>query len=102
MTTQDYAHPELLVDAAWVEAPAATPTWTIVDCDVDAGYARGHIPGAVLGPGQLREKSRDWASAHHEPGQFQAMCQRLGIGDDTLVIAYDNGQGLTAARLCGL
>jgi thiosulfate/3-mercaptopyruvate sulfurtransferase len=34
-----------------------------------------------------------------EPDQFKAMCQGLGIGDDTLVIAYDNSQSLTAARL---
>jgi len=34
-----------------------------------------------------------------EPEQFKAMCQGLGIGDDTLVIAYDNAQSLTAARL---
>ena len=27
------------------------------------------------------------------------MCQRLGIGDDTLVISYDNSQSLYAARL---
>ena len=34
-----------------------------------------------------------------EPDQFKAMCQGLGIGDDTLVITYDNSQSLTAARL---
>ena len=33
------------------------------------------------------------------PEQFAAMCQGLGIGDDTLVVTYDNAQGLTAARL---
>jgi thiosulfate/3-mercaptopyruvate sulfurtransferase len=27
------------------------------------------------------------------------MCERLGIGDDTLVICYDNSQSLYAARL---
>ena len=31
--------------------------------------------------------------------QFQAMCQGLGIGDDTLVVCYDNSQSLYAARL---
>ena len=99
MATQDYTHPELLVDAAWVEAHGGDANVTIVDCDVDAGYARGHIPGAVLVPDNF-EKNPETGRVHiMNPSQFQAMCQGLGIGDDTLVITYDNGQGLTAARL---
>ena len=32
------------------------------------------------------------------PERFAAVCQSLGIGDDTLVVAYDNNMSLHAAR----
>jgi thiosulfate/3-mercaptopyruvate sulfurtransferase len=96
---EGFAHPELLVDAAWVEAHGGDAGVVVVDCDVDAGYARGHIPGAVLVPDNF-EKDPDTQRVHiMNPEQFAAMCQGLGIGDDTLVVTYDNGQSLTAARL---
>ncbi|MCI0811923.1 MAG: hypothetical protein J4O10_10275, partial [Chloroflexi bacterium] len=50
MATEGYARPELLVDAAWVDAHKGDPNVVIVDCEVDAAFARGHIPGAVLVP----------------------------------------------------
>ena len=99
MAQEGYAHPELLVDTAWIEAHGDDANVVLVDCDLEAGYNRGHIPGAVLVPDNF-EKNPDTNRVHiMDPGQFQAMCQGLGIGDDTLVITYDNGQGLTAARL---
>ncbi len=99
MTTQGYTHPEYLVDAAWVEDHLSDTNVVIVDTDLDPAYARGHIPGAVLVPDNY-EKNPDTGRVHiMDPGQFAAMCQGLGIGDDTLVIAYDNNQSLYAARL---
>ena len=100
MTTSDgYAHPEYLVDAAWVEAHKDDANVVIIDCDVEAGYNRGHIPGAALVPDNF-EKNPDTGRVHlMNAEQFTAMCQGLGIADDSLVIAYDNSQSLTAARL---
>ena len=99
MTTQGYTHPEFLVDAAWVDGHKGDANVVVVDCDVDAGYNRGHIPGAVMVPDNF-EKNPDTGRVHiMSPEQFAAMCQGLGIGDDTLVVTYDNAQGLTAARL---
>ena len=100
MTTSDeFANPEYLVDAAWVEAHKDESNVVVVDCDVEAGYNRGHIPGAVLVPDNY-EKNPDTDRVHiMNPDQFAAMCQGLGIGDDTLVVTYDNSQSLTAARL---
>ena len=97
MTTQGYAHPEFLVDAAWVEEHLDDPNVVIVDTDLDPAYTRGHIPGAVLVPDNF-EKDPDSGRVHiMNPEQFAAMCQGLGIGDDTHVIAYDNSQSLYAA-----
>ena len=99
MTTQGYTHPEFLVDAAWVEGHKDDTNVVIVDCDVDAAYNRGHIAGAVLVPDNF-EKNPDTGRVNiMNPDQFAAMCQGLGIGDDSLVIAYDNSQSLYAARL---
>ena len=98
MTQEGFAHPEYLADAAWVEAHKDDPNVAVVDCDVEAGYNRGHIPGAVLVPDNF-EKDPDTNRIHlMNPDQFKTMCEGLGIGDDTLVVAYDNGQSLTAAR----
>lgn len=99
MAQEGYAHPEFLVDAAWVDAHKDDSNVVVVDTDVEAGYNRGHIPVAVMVPDNF-EKNPDTGRVHiMSPEQFAAMCQGLGIGDDTLVVTYDNGQGLTAARL---
>ena len=46
----DYAHPEVLVDTAWLAKPLADPQVRIVEVDYDpaANYSLGHIPGSVL------------------------------------------------------
>ena len=100
MTTgEGFAHPEFLVDAAWVAAHLDDPNVVVVDGDVAAGYQRGHIPGAVLVPDNY-EKDPAGGRVHILPPEpFAAMCQNLGIGEDTLVVAYDNNQSLYAARL---
>ena len=51
----DYAHPEVLVDTAYVVKHLNHPKVRIVEVDYDsaANYALGHIPGAVSVPGAL-------------------------------------------------
>lgn len=99
MPDGEYTRPELLVDAQWVDDHRGDAGVVIVDCDVDAAYNRAHIPGAVAVPDNF-EKDPDTGRVHlMSPSQFQAMCERLGIGDNTLVVAYDNSQSLYAARL---
>jgi thiosulfate/3-mercaptopyruvate sulfurtransferase len=98
-TAGGFAHPELLVDAAWVEAHKDDPNVVVVDGDVEGGYLRGHIAGAVRVPDNY-QKDSDTGRVHIlPPDKFATMCQNLGIGDDTLVITYDNNQGLYSARL---
>ena len=87
------------MDAAWVEAHLEDAGVVIVDTDLEAGYNKEHIPGAVMVPDNF-EKNPDTNRVHiMSPDQFRAMCEGLGIGDDTLVISYDNSQSLTTARL---
>ena len=71
----------------------------VVDTDVDAAYNRAHIPGAMIVPDNF-EKDPDTGRVHIlAPEKFASMCQSLGIGDDTLVVTYDNSQSLYAGRL---
>ena len=99
MAQERFAHPEYLVDAAWVEAHKDDPNVVVVDCDVEAAYNRGHVPGAVMVPDNF-EKDPGSNRVHiMNPDQFAAMCQGLGISDDALVIGYDNAKSNYAARL---
>ena len=94
-----FAHPEFLVDAAWVEAHLNDPNLTVVDTDVAAAYDRGHIPGAAMVPDNF-EKDPDTGRVNILPPQkFAAMTEGLGIGDNTLVVTYDNSLSLYASRL---
>jgi len=99
MASENYAHPEYLVDAAWVEAHKSDEDVVIVDCEVEAAFARGHIPGAVLVPDNYEKDPDSGRLFLMQPDQFKGMCEGLGIGDNTLVIAYDHSRSLTAARL---
>jgi thiosulfate/3-mercaptopyruvate sulfurtransferase len=100
-----------LVDASWLAAHVDDPRVRIVDVRwYLAGkrgrdeYARGHIPGAVF-----VDLDRDLAAPAHPRGpgrhplpsaaDFAAVLARLGVERDTLVVAYDDAGGATAARL---
>ena len=100
---------DLLVSVAELEKLSRRPDVRIVDVrwklgDPSAGRAlflAGHIPGAVY-----VDMDEDLASApglggrHPLPGaeDFAASMERVGISNDTWVIAYDDG-GSGAARL---
>ena len=99
MASDGYAHPEFLVDAAWVDAHKGDPNVVIVDCEVETAFARGHIPEAVLVPDNYEKDPDSGRLFLMQPNQFKAMCEGLGISDDTTVIAYDHSRSLTAARL---
>jgi thiosulfate/3-mercaptopyruvate sulfurtransferase len=93
-----YAHPEQLVDTAWVAAHAGDPGVRIVDMR-QHGYEEGHVPGAVyLSPIAIRD-ARNPPTFLLSPQAFAAMMAKLGIRDTTRVVAYDERGGIYAARL---
>ncbi len=93
-----YAHPDQLVDTDWVAAHAADANVRIVDMR-QAGYADGHVPGAVyLSPVAIRDAKAP-PTFLPTPEAFEAMMATLGIGDATRVVAYDERGGIYAARL---
>jgi squalene-hopene/tetraprenyl-beta-curcumene cyclase len=93
-----YAHPEQLVDTAWVAAHAADANLRIVDMRQN-GYAEGHVPGAVyLSPVAIRD-AKAAPTFLPTPAAFQELMAKLGVSDATRVIAYDERGGIYAARL---
>lgn len=90
-----------LVDAAWLQSHLGVKTVAVLDCrfelaDPAAGeraYREGHIPGA-----QYVHLERDLSGPRGErggrhplpaPAAFAATMGSLGVGDDSMVVVYD-------------
>lgn len=97
----------MLVEVDDLAARLGDPRLRVVDCrfsfdrDMRADYRSGHVPGAAYcnwaedlsdPPSPVR-----WMLA--SPERFAATMSRLGVGDDTAVVAYDAEGGHHAARL---
>ena len=93
-----YARPELLVDTAWLAAHLTDANIRVVDLR-PRGYGDSHIPGAVwLDNNAIRVANRP-PTFLPSPEEFADLMSRLGIGNTTRVIAYDERGGIYAARL---
>ena len=86
--TSNYVHPEYLVETDWVAAHLNDPAVRLVESNEDdLLYETGHIPGAV---------KVDWFTTLQAPvrrdfinqAEFEALCSRLGITNDTSVVFY--------------
>jgi len=95
-----YAHPEQLVETDWVAAHAGDANVRVVDMRMAAtAYPAGHVPGAVyLSPVAIRVADRP-PTFLPSPQEFEALMAKLGIGDATRVVVYDERGGIYAARL---
>jgi thiosulfate/3-mercaptopyruvate sulfurtransferase len=112
-----FAHPEFLVTTDWLAQQLDDPAVCIVDCtthtlpwpdlslyDVVAGRAdfeKAHVPGAIF-----VDLDRDVSAPHPRlhftlpsPERFADAMGRLGIGDETHVIAYSTANHWWASRL---
>jgi thiosulfate/3-mercaptopyruvate sulfurtransferase len=100
MLAATYARPELLVSTEWLASHLDDPGIRIVDMRRAAGeYEAGHVPKAVhLASDDIRNAG---APPTFLPTQaeFEALMGRLGVGNATRVIAYDERGGIYAARL---
>lgn len=96
-TSSGYARPDMLVDTHWLAEHINDQGLRLVDADNRDAYRRAHITGAV----SIRDHYlKDPANPNHvlPPDKFAELMGRLGIGDDTLVIAYDGFGSLYASR----
>lgn len=92
-----YAHPEMLVDTAWVAAHSSDPNVRLVEVDVDtAAYEEGHIPGAI---------TWNWTTELCDTVQrdiipkdaFEQLMMSSGVGNGTQVILYGDNNNWFAA-----
>ena len=94
-----YAHPEVLVDAQWVQDHIQDTTKVRiaeVDYDPKSNYMLGHIPGSVL---------FDWKQDINDPVSrnvlskqaCEDLLQRVGISNDTTLILYGDFNNWFAA-----
>ena len=93
----DYAHPEMLVDTAWVASHKGDPKVRLVEVDVDTNsYEQGHVPGAIAWnwTSQLCDTVRRDVIPQAD---FEALMANSGIGNDTTVILYGDNNNWFAA-----
>jgi thiosulfate/3-mercaptopyruvate sulfurtransferase len=93
-----YAHPEVLVENAWLKEHLSDPKVRVAEVDYDpaANYALAHIPGSVL---------FDWRKDINDPirrdilskEQLQALLARAGVGPDTTLVLYGDFNNWFAA-----
>lgn len=100
-----------LISVAQLATTLSNPNVVIVDCrfdlnDVEAGrraYLESHIPGAVYAhlDADLSGAKTGRNGRHPLPDatDLRGTFSRLGIGNDTEVVAYDEGSAMYASRL---
>jgi thiosulfate/3-mercaptopyruvate sulfurtransferase len=92
-----YKHPEVLVDADWVEAHLADPKVRLIEVDVDTkSYDQGHIPGAV-GFNWQRELQDQVVRAPLAKEHLEDLLSRAGVSNDTTVVLYGDNNNWFAA-----
>ena len=93
----DYAHPDVLVEAQWLEDHLDDDGIAIVEVDEDpTAYEKGHIPNAV---------SIDWANELHDlprrefisSDQLADLLGRKGIPSDQTIVLYSGNNNWFAA-----
>ena len=93
----EYAHPEVLVDTAWVEAHHADAGVKVLEVDEDVLlYEQGHVPGAVKLDWHTELQRPDVRDFVDEAG-FAALMERKGVSNDDVVILYGDKSNWWAA-----
>ena len=92
-----YVHPEVLVDAAWVEDHAGDPNVRLIEVDVDTkAYNEGHIPGAVAFNWQ-KELQDQIVRSPISQGKLEELLSTAGVSNDTTIVFYGDNNNWFAA-----
>ncbi|MEH3046605.1 sulfurtransferase [Sphingomonas adhaesiva] len=102
---------EPLVTPEWLAANAGAPDLRIADAtyhvslageavrDAAAEFTTGHIPGAVfMDLAGFSDTASPLPSTMPGPAQFASRMGKLGLGDGTRIVLYDDAAHRTAAR----
>jgi thiosulfate/3-mercaptopyruvate sulfurtransferase len=86
-----------------IHVVVADVRWYLDGRDGRTEHRTGHVPGAVFVDVDhdlaTHSASIDGRHPLPSPDEFAAAMSRLGVGDDTWVVAYDDTGGMTAGRL---
>ncbi len=92
-----YVHPEVLVDANWVEDHFGDPNVRLIEVDVDTkSYAEGHIPGAVAFNWQ-KDLQDQIVRSPISRSRLEELLSTAGVNNDTTVILYGDNNNWFAA-----
>ncbi len=92
-----YVHPEVLVDADWVQAHLHDPQVRLIEVDVDTkAYEQGHIPGAV-GFNWQKELQDQIVRSPLSREHLEDLLGRAGVSNDTTVVLYGDNNNWFAA-----
>jgi len=99
---------ESLISTEWLAEEIGSEDLRIVDAsnhlptagrDARAEYEAGHIPGAVfMDLASLKDPDSEVPSALPKPEMFASRMQKLGIGDGSRIVVYDDSDVKTAGR----
>jgi thiosulfate/3-mercaptopyruvate sulfurtransferase len=92
-----YVHPEVLVDADWVETHLRDPQVRLLEVDVNTkAYEQGHIPGAV-GVNWQTELQDQIVRAPLLQGHLEKLLGDVGVSNDTTIVLYGDNNNWFAA-----
>ena len=92
-----YVHPEVLVDADWVEAHLHDPHVRLIEVDVDTkAYEQGHIPGAV-GVNWQKDLQDQIVRAPLLQENLEKLLGDAGVDNDTTIVLYGDNNNWFAA-----
>jgi thiosulfate/3-mercaptopyruvate sulfurtransferase len=103
-----YAHPESLVDTAWLAKHLNDPDLRVADAtyflpnqgkNARAEYETQHIPGAVFFDiDEIADTENPLPHMLPSPEKFASRMRKLGIGDGNRVVVYDAHGLMSATR----
>ena len=97
MADKGYVHPEVLVDADWVQAHLNDPNVRLLEVDVNTkAYDEGHIPGAV-GLNWQSELQDQTIRAPLSKENLEELLSSSGVTSDTTIVLYGDNNNWFAA-----
>src|SRR5216684_319654 len=113
-----FAHPQFLVETAWLAANLGLPELRVIDCTVHIGFdphaepcytiasgqedfERAHIPGAqfVDVVTELSDSANPVPCMAPSAAEFAAVMSRLGVGNKSRVVLYSGQNAYWATRV---
>jgi thiosulfate/3-mercaptopyruvate sulfurtransferase len=92
----DYPNSHLITDIDWVEQNLDSRNVVLLDAR-GSGYENGHIPGAIAY--HVKELKDDKNYGFVSADDLRKGLEARGINEESTVIVYDDGAGVTAARV---